>query len=155
MKFNWTISFRINSRLLRIPFKTIEPRLVGREKTIAELCLKQASKDAYRSVGIVTAYLRQCIITYQDDEKFFEIVNDVKTRCGELSFELDQRVRDMLALLFCCTWKVKHLLKSYRQLALHLYVSSFPADTTCGFKKRYVFKIFTFYTSCKIIWSVN
>jgi hypothetical protein len=52
---------RINIRLIRISFEKMEPQLIGRDKITAEINLRKAMKNAYKSVGIATAYMNQCI----------------------------------------------------------------------------------------------
>ena len=39
----------------------MEPQLIGRDKITAEINRRKATKNAYKSVGIATAYMNQCI----------------------------------------------------------------------------------------------
>ena len=89
----------------------MEPRLIGRDKIAAEINLRQATKNTYKSVGIVTAYINKCIQNYTEDPEYFEIVKDVEDVCTSLDCGkgiLEQRVSDMVSLQLFCAKKVIH-----------------------------------------------
>ena len=87
----------------------MEPRLVGKQKITAEINLRHATKNAYRSITILTAYINQCIKKYTDDPVYFDIVNNVEEVCRTLDGGkgiLEQRVSDMISLQLFCAKKV-------------------------------------------------
>ena len=98
---------RINSRLIRISFESIEQQLIGKDRAIAEMNVRQAASNAYRSIGVITAYIQQCINTCKDDPNYFDIVNNVEDVCEQLEGKpIAQRVRDVITLQLYCVKKV-------------------------------------------------
>ncbi|CAB4039074.1 Hypothetical predicted protein [Paramuricea clavata] len=75
------------------------------------MTLRKASKNAYKSVGILTAYIHKCIVDIKDNQVYFDIVNNVEEACEGLANgkPIGQRIRDMISLQLCCGKKVNCL----------------------------------------------
>ena len=52
---------------------------------MAEMDLKKAMDKSYKSIGVVTAYINKCLMNVQDDQSYFEIVNDFELASNEMS----------------------------------------------------------------------
>ena len=85
--------------------------MIRKDKALAEINVRQAASNAYKSIGVVTAYIQKCINNYEDDPGYFDIVNDVEDTCKHLEGKpIAQRVRDMISLQLYCVKKVGKLL---------------------------------------------
>jgi hypothetical protein len=84
---------------------------------MAEMTLRKASKNAYKSVGVLTAYIHKCIVDIKDDQVYFDIVNNVEEACEGLANgkPIEQRIRDMISLQLYCGKKVNCLEKCHCQ----------------------------------------
>ena len=92
--------------MLRIQFEKIETPLVGKEKSLAEISLKKASNNAYKSVAVLTTYIGKCLRDVTEDESFFQIAEDIEMAAESQDKPIDMRVKRMIGLQLFCAKKV-------------------------------------------------
>ena len=99
------------------------PRLTGKEKVLAEMNLKTAMNNAYKSVAVVTTFIHSMLDGCTEDDTYYEILQALEEEFAASDMELIEeidRIKLSLGLVLYCSRKA-NIFISFETQAYILY----------------------------------